>query len=93
MTYLSTFLVILVLGIGVEWLVVSNASESRAKQAVENLGWKNVVVHSKRFVLGSFGGCTQSDNVIFHVSGYSNGILRWTKVCASLPLGGYTVRY
>lgn len=69
------------------------ASEGRARNAAANLGLSDVRVESKSAAFGTLSGCSQHDNVQFRVSGTTAaGQRRYVKVCATVPLGGYTVR-
>ena len=69
------------------------ASDNRAMDAAGNLGLTDTRVISKGLAFGTLSGCSGDDNVQFKVEGIAaNGDIRTIKVCANVPLGGYTVR-
>ena len=68
-------------------------SESRAKQAAENIGLHSVRVTDRSPAWGALGGCKEDDLAKFTVVGYTDsGQQRTIQVCAPWPFGGYTIR-
>ena len=84
------FLLLLFIFLGGCGLAVS---DERAVDAMESLGFTNVVIKESHWMAPSFFGCGDDDDVAFETTGIRDGRSVNVTVCCGWALKGCTTRF